>query len=343
MTTLNDPLSDWHKELYNKTRAHRSQHLSHEHREGMFGNSTFGFLTQAFDFKLPRIPTVGGMSLGIGPDMFDQAKRQLKGLATNWLIGGLFRKEHYSHVNDRMNQYMEDHGYLMFVFPNDDFFLPFFENPTITASRNANYADVPVMNRNEPWRVWTGASPEKVDITFNMTLPHIMQFAIKTACSLREQNWVPESYRESIGVLAENSWNAQSYDYEQNPEIKEWVESREYVVSEGTDIEPSQRPNTDAYELTQYISFMIDLIRASVIGSVEQNYVEGPPIIRLKFGTLYDEASFVAKSYSFKFDGKEGYDNETLLPRRIKVRMSLESLHQRSADVLPGWDSILHL
>tara|TARA_R110000744_G_scaffold125974_1_gene232230 strand:+ start:906 stop:1823 length:918 start_codon:yes stop_codon:yes gene_type:complete len=305
----------------------------------MFGNSTFGFLTQAFDFKLPRIPTVGGMSLGIGPDMFDQAKRQLKGLATNWLIGGLFRKEHYSRVTDRINQYMEEHGYIKFVFGDDDFLLPFFENPSITESRNANYASTPVMNRNEPWRLWTGASPEKVDISFNMTLPHIMQFAIKTAF---QTNIVGAGYEEQHSDKTWDAWIAATSDYDV-PQFEEWVESREYVVSGGTKEPPSQRTNGDDYELTLYVSHMIDLIRASVIGSVEKDYVAGPPVVNLKFGTLYNDSPFMVTSYTFKFEGKEGYHNETLLPRRIKVRMSLESLHQAPESALPGWDSILHL
>ena len=343
MSTLNDPLSDWHKSLYRKIKAHRSQPLTHED-VGMFGNSTFGFITQALNFKLPRIPTVGGLSLGLGPDMFDQAKRQLKGLATNWLIGGLFRQEHYSYVDDRINQYMEENGYLRFIFGDDEFLLPFFENPSITASRNANYSDVPIMNRNEPWRIWTGASPEKVDISFNITLPHIMQFAIKYASEPYMKDFYPsDGYEEQHRELTEKNWALQSADFTV-PQFREYLESREYEVSSGFNEFPAERSNDDDYEMTKYVSHMIDLIRASVIGSAEKTYVAGPPPVKLKFGTLYDEAPFVVKSYNLKFDGiKEGYHNETLLPRRIKVRMSLESLHQAPENALPGWDSVLHI
>jgi hypothetical protein len=339
MSTLNDPLSDWHKALYRKIKAHRSQPLTHEDA-GMFGNSTFGFITQALNFKLPRIPTVGGLSLGLGPDMFDQAKRQLKGLATNWLMGGLFRQEHYSYVDQRINQYMEDHGFLRFIFADDEFLLPFFENPSITESRSASYAEVPVMNRNEPWRVWTGASPQKVDVTFNMTLPHIMQFAIKTAY---QTNIITAGYNENYSDKTWDAYQIATTDYEER-QFKEYIESREYITSGGTDSPPSQRTNSDDYELTQYVSHMIDLIRASVIGSVSKNYVEGAPVVNLKFGTLYDEVPFVVKSYNFKFeDSNKGYHNETLLPRVIKVRMSLESIHQTPENTLPGWDSVLYI
>ena len=342
MSVLNDPLSDWHKSLYKKIKAHRSQPLTHEDA-GMFGNSTFGFITQALNFKLPRIPTVGGLSLGLGPDMFDQAKRQLKGLATNWLMGGLFRQEHYSYVEDRINQYMEENGYLRFTFGDDEFLLPFFENPSITASRNANYSDVSIMNRNEPWRIWTGASPEKVDISFNITLPHILQFAIKYASTPYITEMGPsEGYEEQHSDKTWDAWIAATYDYEE-PQFAEYIESREYVVSGGTKEPPSQRTNSDDYEMTKYVSHMVDLIRASVIGSAEKTYVAGPPPVKLKFGTLYNEAPFVVKSYNFKFEGKEGYHNETLLPQRIKVRMSLESLHQAPENALPGWDSVLHI
>ena len=339
MSVNQDPLSAWHKNVYNQIKQHRAEPLP-ESKKGMYGRSTFGFLTQTFN--LPRIPTVGGMSLGLGPDMFDQAKRQLKGMATNWLIGGLFRKEEFSYVTGRVNQYLEENGYLRFIFGDDEFQLPFFENPKISSSRTSNYAEVPVMNRNEPWRIWTGASPEQVDISFDITLPHILQFAIKHAAVPYMYNFPSEEYEDAYRGKTLDAWAIQTFDYEKE-EFKKYIDSREYTTPSVLHEAPSQRAHTDDYEMTKYVSYMVDLIRASVIGSSLKDYVAGPPIVKLQFGALYKEAPFIVKSYNFKFEGTEGYHNETMLPRRIKVRMSLESIHQNSDEVLPGWDSILHI
>ena len=57
------------------------------------------------------------------------------------------------------------------------FKLPFFENPKITESRKPTYAKHPIVNRNEPYRLWTAGNPMMIDLKFSITLPHLITFA----------------------------------------------------------------------------------------------------------------------------------------------------------------------
>ena len=104
------------------------------------------------------------------------------------------------------------------------------------------------------------------------------------------------------------------------------------------------------------VLFWIKLIRASVLNN--QRYPSlGPPIIRLKFGELYDYISCLATKYSVSWDDIAGYDVVTLLPNRIKVTLSLVQVQRnpgtertynpedaqqsrnRSNEILRGWES----
>ena len=114
-----------------------------------------------------------------------------------------------------------------------------------------------------------------------------------------------------------------------------------YKASQGVlrgDIEPK------AQDLLEYVQHMVDTIRSSVIAAsnAEQGSLPGPPLAYLKFGTLFDEDQFTVESYDLKFDGKNGYDNVTLLPRVIDVSLNLKSFgsnNPRGRGTALGWDS----
>lgn len=53
-----------------------------------------------------------------------------------------------------------------------------------------------------------------------------------------------------------------------------------------------------------------------------------PPVIYLTHGALYQEAPFIATGYSINFDGKKGYEELSLLPRVINIKLTLESYDQ---------------
>ena len=84
------------------------------------------------------------------------------------------------------------------------------------------------------------------------------------------------------------------------------------------------------------VMYLIDLIRSSVIGSTKQNSTDpygkklsNPPVIFLNYGSMFNNDHFVATSYFISFDGaKGGYEELSLIPRIITVKMTLESYDQ---------------
>jgi hypothetical protein len=68
--------------------------------------------------------------------------------------------------------------------------------------------------------------------------------------------------------------------------------------------------------------FWINVIRTATMGSSDGS--QGPPIIKLSFGPLYQRVPFIATKYDISFDEMAGYDLETMLPRRVRINLVLE-------------------
>jgi len=100
-----------------------------------------------------------------------------------------------------------------------------------------------------------------------------------------------------------------------------------------------------------YTHFVLDTIRASVVGdTVSNGVVYGPPIVRFRHGTVFDESPFIVRSFAIKYSSDKGYDVRTLLSRVITVDLELEEFHPITGvaqgevnDPLPGASDILDL
>lgn len=55
--------------------------------------------------------------------------------------------------------------------------LPFFENPEISESRKANYRDHSIISRSSNLYTYLNSDSRKINLTFYMTLPHILEVA----------------------------------------------------------------------------------------------------------------------------------------------------------------------
>ena len=75
--------------------------------------------------------------------------------------------------------------------------------------------------------------------------------------------------------------------------------------------------------------FFMVLFRTSVVNNVS-NPVEGPPILRLTHGTMYQSVPCICKSYNLAWEEEAGFDLETLTPRRLVINLDLEEI--RSGD-----------
>ena len=101
---------------------------------------------------------------------------------------------------------------------------------------------------------------------------------------------------------------------------------------------------------TFYTQFVIDTIRASVVGDTVQIGAVGPPIARFRFGTIFNEAPFIVKNFSINYVNTAGYEVRTLLPRQIKFTLDLEEFRQTHGshhgdfqEQVPGASNILEL
>ena len=79
---------------------------------------------------------------------------------------------------------------------------------------------------------------------------------------------------------------------------------------------------------TYYTQFVIDTIRASVVGDNVKGAQLGPPIVRFRHGTLFNESPFIVKSFNITYPTDKGYEYRTLVPRQVKFSLTLEEFHQ---------------
>ena len=97
------------------------------------------------------------------------------------------------------------------------------------------------------------------------------------------------------------------------------------------------------------VMYWVNLIRSCVLTHSKRPYL-GPPIITLTHGIMFMTVPCICTSYTIDNDEEAGYDPITLLPRRIKISLSLREVRLRGGDfqpdtagsskLMPGWDSL---
>ena len=396
MTISRDPLGTYQKQTGAAIEKRRSASQTRTEK----GRDVFDQLAALGQFAgfgnlVPNIPFLGGTALSFGSwaQMKAAGKNALRNLAYGVIFGALFRPETVKFVEDRYNQLLEERGFLQFQFfhagrnPGQTLLIPFYENPTIQESRKPNYARSDIMGRNEPYRLWTGAQPRQVRLSFNMTLPHILQFSTIErirAMATMENRIHTNDAGETVDAGADTRYGGADdnrYASEEEGRVMsdavidpythlvettksysqafmEDIQEQRKIIAAFNQAKQEVQPylgaqdlihkiNPADYNFIKYVSYMVDTIRSSIIGSVTQANAAGPPIIYLKFGTLYNRHRFICTGYDIKFDGKAGYETKSLLPRLMSVTMTLESYDYpggTSVDALgrfgaPGWDT----
>lgn len=138
-----------------------------------------------------------------------------------------------------------------------------------------------------------------------------------------------------------------------------YIEKREELLEETRN---QQNIATDAYKeqravrdkAIDLIVYWVNIIRASVSNN-SKNPLYGPPIIRLQHGVLYQDVPCICQSYNMEFNEAAGYDLDTLLPRQIRITLSLEEMragdfgefdsqnkvHPVKRDNLAGWEAVI--
>jgi len=275
---------------------------------------------------------------------------------------------------------LEERGYLAFNYAFDPAggteqatrILPFYENPTITETRQANYAQTKIYLRNDTARLYTYTKPRKLTVNFHMTVPHIAEFfrgngswdwlskkRMSTAAAKEGDDLNQKQITEYLNSIV-------AWDVSLKKDIKDIPQSDavsgvggEKLLGQANinDFNEYQHnavtfPGKKFHAVMDFLHYAVNHIRASVINSGGDR-IAGPPICLLKFGSLYNNVPCIVKQYKLSVVETAGYETRTLFPNRIKVALTLEemrgihgNLHSDNSMIkgdLPGWQSLHQL
>jgi len=285
----------------------------------------------------------------------------------------------------QLNQALEKRGGIRFNYaPTQEssvtkkVWLPFYENPTITESRKANYATTKIYLRNEPVRLYTSSEARKFKVDVHYSLIHMAaMLGTEDIMGMFSLDGDETAYRDTIAVakyieetvsrdtnststaVSDASLAAQSYERgvtEDGP----WGPNRWWKNPS----QSSQGSNRWNFALMwvmrntpqwvnhhKIIQKVINNVRSSVIGTAQMP-VKGPPIVELKWGTMYDFTPCIITDYKIQPVENAGYDSKSLTAQRLKISLSLEEMRNINGNQwgnpqiggdLPGWDSIQQL
>jgi hypothetical protein len=292
-----------------------------------------------------------------------------------------------NNINPRVNQKLEDRSYIQFEFPGGNvrrYRIPFFENPTIKEDNKARLVTYNPVSRAGSLFSYAGAESRTLKLDFTINMDHVKyfipanlgRFALKEqkADKLQEQQRFFEKLINPIdqkgNIVAENNNNDKFGDLTGTKTVKTFTSNIEAFIkqykllieSELKDIQGEGqvvfeknanniKPLGDSYKKTiGTILFWLNLVRSSVLNN-SQDPVYGPPIIRLFHGAMYQGIPCVCRDYVIDHENIGGMEERTLIPRILKVSMTLTEFRAGDftsyepgdikGDNITGWESVI--
>lgn len=233
--------------------------------------------------------------------------------------------------------------------------LPFYENIRITEKKSARYQSYSPIGRSSNLYAYLGAESRKLELSFNLTLDHIVseltprdseaifdiaKKASKSPLGASQTGALLElGYLFDVGLL-DAGINATTKD-----------SSRYAAEFFGFDLNEISESERLTYLAISCLKYWINLIRSSTTNN-SQNPVYGPPIIRLSGGFLHQNIPCICKGYNLKADDSAGYHLATMTPRVLSISMELEEVragdfgkydraNSIKRDNLAGWEAVL--
>ena len=240
--------------------------------------------------------------------------------------------------------------------------LGFLENVDIRESVSTNYVDYTPIGSNGSFFVYMGAKSRKLDLSFNLTLPLIQEYitvrddeSVAGNSVTKDSYFDQESSDKSINDLYKNNFTViQDYDNHHLSRLN--TDERDLLRTVAESLGYSDEfdyigydNNSDRKRALYKVMYCINLIRTSTMTHSKKPFL-GPPIARLSHGILYQDVPCIVESYSLGHDENAGYDQNTMMPRVITVKMSLKEVRLKGkyfdprkseGDFMPGWDSII--
>ena len=278
-----------------------------------------------------------------------------------------------------MDPHLEDKSLLVFEFKktNGDIFtrqLPFIENITIKESLESNYSEYTPIGSNGSIFAYLGAKSRKLALDFNITLPNIQEHTLinPTAANVTDKDGIKSSYfqTDNFGSFNDNYTYANligQFDtaFSESLTDNERKLFKEISPSLASEVLPTPTTGTTGpspllagktsssvqsqrIKSIYQVMYWVNLIRSCVLTNSKRPYL-GPPIITLTHGIMFMSVHCICESYSIDNDEEVGYDPITLLPRRLKISLSLREVRLKGGDfapygadkrLTPGWDSL---
>ena len=279
----------------------------------------------------------------------------------------------------KIDNHLEDRSRLAFYFPDPSqptpipIHCPFFENPIISESQEANLVTYDVIGRAGSLFGYTGAKSRKFSVKFFMTLPLMMHLAGERLKSMSQFHGNKDKTTEELqslffaeedeafgiptfGTGMTRSMKARSYSDYAAKFVKNLdngdpvgfehrINSQQGEGADGTEAPIAVNPTLNSIQDKQLAStidlmtYWVNLIRSSVLNNAKRP-VLGPPVIRLTFGSLYRNVATVASNYKVSYDSAAGFDLASLLPHRVVIELTLHEVRLNSAEGFKPWHAV---
>jgi len=258
---------------------------------------------------------------------------------------------------------LDQRSRLEFHYPGETdmiIFIPFYENPKISESQAANYAEYNPVGRAGSLYAYTGAKSRKIKVKMTFTLPHLAMHDMGIDRFMRVFAGASKDSQKLLFTQFAKYTN-EPLPGDPNKSLalavhKEYLNLRAqngFSISEKSNLTTDQVLNnlkpTEQTKVIDTLLFFVALLRTSVANKAT-NPMEGPPLIRISFGTLYQSVPCICRNYDLSWEEESGYDLNTLTPRRLVVNLQLDEVRvgdfakyepavYAKRDNLAGWEA----
>lgn len=283
---------------------------------------------------------------------------------------GIYRPRKLAERANLILEFPQDKGYVI------KSYIPIIENPQISESQRARYTTHSILARPGNLYTYTGSDSRILMVTFKITLPNILGYineeglVDKFKAQFRLYNFDRET---QIRMFIKEGSTAFNPDRLSSFNKAEFAKKYYYNLIGRNDIfdpnvvdlfsnfiigdilrEPVPDPtasNTRKNEALNLFLLWVNLIRCTTVNNAK-NASYGPPIVRLNFGTMYNNVPCVCHDYSINGLPDMGFDVNTLTPRVVEIQLNLHETRTGDftdykpkksikGDNVAGWESIL--
>lgn len=249
-------------------------------------------------------------------------------------------------------------------------YIPILENPDISENQRARLTQHSILARAGNMFTYTGADSRSITLRFNITLLNLLGY-------IHEESLVDKFSRQfrlfyfnkdqQKRVFTSGPASTNTTQMDKAGLAKKYYESMVGSPSMfsnaifdsvtnfifGDLISDSQSTNTNnkTNNAINLYLLWINLIRSTVLNN-SSNTSYGPPVIRLNYGTMYNNVPFVCNDYNIKINTAAGYDIPTLTPKQVEISLNLsenrigdfnkfESRQVITGDNVVGWEGVI--